>query len=256
MNKICYLCGKPGADTKDHVPPKCFLLKGNFGEVQRITLFAHKTCNNEYSADEEYLRDIIGPASVELDIPKSDEIYSKTQRAWKRQPGFKRYQELTKTAKIINKVTSTGIYTGRALAIQPDRSRINRIGKKIARGMIYSDSGVILSDDDVNCVNIPIFYVTEEKEKELKNKNQYWIALTSEKCKHDMFHENVAVRRIYQALPTQPEIEVCCFMGIVLWAEFFVVITIFPISKICNKGLEMVIDNSEGEWIHNPIPKK
>lgn len=60
--KICFICGEPGADTIEHVISRCLLPKGTPG-TQRFTLPAHRKCNESFSLDEEYLRDLIGPTT-------------------------------------------------------------------------------------------------------------------------------------------------------------------------------------------------
>lgn len=52
--KNCYLCGKE-ATTFDHIPPKGLFPK-NF-QYKGIKVPSCKTCNNESSKDDEYLRD-------------------------------------------------------------------------------------------------------------------------------------------------------------------------------------------------------
>jgi len=59
--KLCYLCGKPGADTKDHIPPRGIFPKELKGQL--ITVAAHKSCNEMYSADDELFRNVTIMAS-------------------------------------------------------------------------------------------------------------------------------------------------------------------------------------------------
>src|SRR5437016_1658673 len=54
---ICYLCGEPRSDSRDHLPPKCLIPKNLKG--RRITLNAHSACNGRFAADEEYLRNYV-----------------------------------------------------------------------------------------------------------------------------------------------------------------------------------------------------
>ena len=57
QNKRCYICGKLGADTKDHVPPKCIFLNRKKGiGLNLITVPAHSDCNNALKMEDEYFR--------------------------------------------------------------------------------------------------------------------------------------------------------------------------------------------------------
>lgn len=58
--KQCYLCGKPGADTAEHVVPRC-LYPGS-KPVDMITLPAHRNCNEATSKDEEAFRNFLASA--------------------------------------------------------------------------------------------------------------------------------------------------------------------------------------------------
>lgn len=55
--KLCYLCGEPGADTKDHVPPRGMFPKQPKGNL--ITVPAHGACNQAFSEDDERFRNYI-----------------------------------------------------------------------------------------------------------------------------------------------------------------------------------------------------
>lgn len=246
-NKICYLCGEPGADSKDHVPPRGLLPAGNYGNTQRITLPAHGACNRDSSSDEEYLRDLIVPEAVELNLPASDELYLKTRRSWERPEGQARYRRFIRTARPVYKVSPSGLYTGRAIGIKPELERVNAVGIKIARGIIYHDTGVRVYPESISIAPIKASEVPQEKFA--RRDEPYWIALSSDACLHDMFGEVVAIRRFYEGLPTQPEVQIACHMAIMLWNLFFVVMTVFPLSEIKNRDFKFGIDTSSGAWV-------
>jgi hypothetical protein len=64
MKKLCYDCGMPiekSELTKEHIPAQCFFV--GYGEefkVNRITIPAHKVCNQYYSKIDQELRNAIG----------------------------------------------------------------------------------------------------------------------------------------------------------------------------------------------------
>jgi hypothetical protein len=49
-SKVCYLCGKPGAGTRDHLPPKTFLEHGNYKRSSRITYQPTKSATKSFLA--------------------------------------------------------------------------------------------------------------------------------------------------------------------------------------------------------------
>ena len=55
------MCGKPGANTKDHIPPRGIFPKYPVGQL--ITVPAHTICNNQFSEDDALLRDFVIAAS-------------------------------------------------------------------------------------------------------------------------------------------------------------------------------------------------
>lgn len=60
-NKLCYLCGGNGADTRDHIPPRGIFPKKPSGQL--ITVPAHKKCNEQFQNDDEIFRNLIIAAS-------------------------------------------------------------------------------------------------------------------------------------------------------------------------------------------------
>ena len=84
---ICYLCGKAGADSKDHVPPQS-LLPPETDSQQRITVTAHRACNSAPAADEEYVRDLLMPEAMQFGYQDAEKPYRKTWQAWSKPAGW------------------------------------------------------------------------------------------------------------------------------------------------------------------------
>ena len=64
--------------------------------------------------------------------------------------------------------------------------------------------------------------------------------MSNDTCLHNMFGEVVAIRRFYEGLPTQPEIQIACHMAIMLWNLLYVVIAV----SLCRR-LKTEISSSE-----------
>ena len=164
MNEtLCYLCGESGADSRDHVPPKAFLDHGHYNKASRITLPAHSACNRMSSADEEYVRDLVGPASQVLGLPGVQRVLDKIERAWQRPEGLRRKRKLLKSSVPVSLQSAGGIYLRRAIGIKFDRDKVNLVGNKIARGIIYHDTHAVISGETVGCVGIPLNNALEER---------------------------------------------------------------------------------------------
>ena len=85
--RLCYLCGKPGADTKDHIPPKGVFPKYPSGQL--ITVPAHGKCNNQFSKDDEWIRNFI--IAVSWKSSKAKEAWKQQVRpSWEKNPGAKK----------------------------------------------------------------------------------------------------------------------------------------------------------------------
>lgn len=242
---ICYLCDKKGADTKDHVPPKCFLNDGNFNNQNRITLPAHKSCNQEYSEIEEYVRDLIGPTTSFL--KKGEKIYNKTLKSWNRKPGQIRKNEILKKSKPVLIKNSSGIITGKGIAVEKDRKKMIAFGKKIAKGLIYFDTDYVISNKDILCADIPIEYLEKEKDKELKKGNPFWVTMTNESNKHYQFDEFVFARINYQGIPLENSgnnIEILCSIGFGLYTTFYVIQATFNYRKVKKRDFSFFMNNA------------
>jgi hypothetical protein len=134
---LCYLCGKMGADSKDHVPPKGMFDIEN--DTQRLTLPAHRECNSSFANDEEYFRDVIIQQAVALNNPYSEIVKHKIWRSWSKN-GWNRYKTLIKTSKTIIIKSKSGLVVKKGLRIEPDEKILKRVAIKIARGIIYNDT--------------------------------------------------------------------------------------------------------------------
>jgi hypothetical protein len=107
---LCYLCGLPGADTREHVIPYCFFTNPRPADL--LTLPAHEKCNLKYSISDEYSRNIL--AWLGMDSSKTAQALwdGQISRAFKRSAQLRR-RPSTRT------LTGLRIYT--ASTIEGDR---------------------------------------------------------------------------------------------------------------------------------------
>src|SRR5260370_29628330 len=78
---ICYLCGKEGIVTDDHVPPHCLAPLAD--DTIFYKLPAHETCNNALSVHESRFRDFVVAASND-GIGEADDAFKNMQRNFRR----------------------------------------------------------------------------------------------------------------------------------------------------------------------------
>jgi hypothetical protein len=243
----CYLCGLPGADTKDHVPPKCLLPKNQTDMPQRITLPAHAHCNSGASSDEEYVRDLLAPEALEFGMPNSEDLFRATRRAWARPQGDRRRRSILRDARVIRKVTPSGLYIGKVLGVQPNVKRIKRVVEKIARGIIYYDTQAIVPAMELAQACIRFSEVPAERAR--SRHEPYWVALSSEHCIHQNWGNTVAVRRLYEGFPSHDGVMIVCHMGVMLWSRYFVITAILPLASIDRKDFKFAINTHSGLWV-------
>jgi len=191
LEETCYLCGKKIGKknrTLDHIPPKQFfpsalIRKGN---IQLITLPAHKKCNEYYQKDEEYFRLSIGASAC--GNPILDGIWEDIKRMVGRPKTqslrLKVFSEFIKEVR-----TQSGIILPGIVAKTYDAKRIFRVVWKIIRGFYVIEFSNILPEQTEHFVSyvqkdtppvfsgtklMDLFYVTLLQEERGNYKEVFW----------------------------------------------------------------------------------
>ncbi|PYS47964.1 MAG: hypothetical protein DMF68_14560 [Acidobacteria bacterium] len=245
-NTICYLCGEPGADSRDHVPPKGLLPEFQYGKYQRITVPAHRKCNSATSDDEEYVRDLLIMEAEALHLPKHELITPKVWRSWSREAGFKRYSSIIRTAVPVNLITESGIYVGKALGVRPNIERIKSVGRKMVKGMICYDTGAIIGSCEIPIGLVPSRDLPELRSKDAKD--PFWIGLSSDCCLHDICADTVAIRRVYEGIPMEGGHGIVVRFAILLWTLTLLSGVVFPMDAIRRKNFRFAINLTIDAW--------
>jgi hypothetical protein len=155
---ICYMCGKPEADSADHIPPKSLFPKDKRKDL--ITIPAHVDCHHTFSKDDEYFRNSLNFLAFWTS--------KDARRLWKDKvlPSLKRPQAKGLAQSVIGNIIDikpvaltdlSGLDVVSSKAIEFDRERINRVVSRIARGLYFKCSGIILQPNSpIECdLNIP-----------------------------------------------------------------------------------------------------
>jgi len=145
-NKLCFICGKNGSDTLDHIPPKGLFLDKYSKNL--LTLPAHYKCNNSFSKDDEYFRDNVVLASCSSSKHANELFDTKIIRAFHREQA-KGYRQ-----SFIDEMSSVEIKTPSDLYIKTipikivEEIRIDSVIERICRGIYYHTHKNILP---INC---------------------------------------------------------------------------------------------------------
>ena len=159
VRKKCYLCGSRLASTRDHLFPSSLFNKPLPTNLPP-RLPACTECNNALSSDEELFR-----------------VFVASGMAYETEPGFHIWGERIRPdlkgrrprlKPIIRShirksrvISESGALLGHTLVLEMDRETINRVLRKIAKGLYYLDTGSVLPEN----VQILIDYANGKPER-------------------------------------------------------------------------------------------
>ncbi len=119
----CVYCNSL-AETRDHVPPKCFLEEPYPDNL--LTVPCCRKCNNSYSLDEQYVMAVMAQVGPERTFGSKLDPGGAIDRALNRRPALD--QRL---------VDQLGVAEDGRVYLEPENSRIDRVMKKITAGLYY-----------------------------------------------------------------------------------------------------------------------
>lgn len=158
-HKICYLCGLLGADTTEHVLPRCLYPNQKKLPDNVLTLPAHLECNRQTAKDEEAFRDFISPSLASHEVGHS--LWDRTWRGIHR-PAAARYQA-TYYRSIISRFErdDCGKRVAVPLATTLQAERVHWVLAKIVKGLFTAMTGELIPNSQV-CWDFGLF--TTEKD--------------------------------------------------------------------------------------------
>lgn len=148
-SRLCIYCGRTGT-TRDHVPPRLLLHKPFPDNL--LSVPACLECNNSFSEDEEYFRTVLAHIATVASLAQHLDEGGDVDRAFARTPA--KEQEILKIL--------APDETGR-IRINPDLHRIERVIRKIARGLYFIRYGQRISDDDVKSVAAHPYNIEDQR---------------------------------------------------------------------------------------------
>ena len=134
--KICYLCERKGADSKDHVPPRGTLPPEYTGEGEDLmTVPAHQDCNGRLSLDD-YFQIQIALASALHPGETRDALLKRTTKGLER-PQAEALVQLINSEFIDEEVVVDGLYRPELISKTANWERMLAIVERTARGIHY-----------------------------------------------------------------------------------------------------------------------
>lgn len=140
--KLCYLCGRPGADTREHIPPRGIFPKKPSGKLIKVP--AHYECNHKFHNDDELFRNLIIMSSWRT-LEGQKAWKGQVVPSWQKNPGAKRELQKRFTAAWIKDNTSQALV--RAPAVKMEIPLVERQIERWTKGLFYHKFGEPMPPD-------------------------------------------------------------------------------------------------------------
>jgi hypothetical protein len=148
----CVFCGAP-ATTRDHVPPEC--LYPSPPPPNLITVPACEGCNHSFHLDDEWLRLALTVRESVKDNPDRNAVLPSVEASLNNPGGGGLRGAFQRDLTLLPRVSPSGLYMGLHPAYVADGARLDRMAKRIVKGLFYRVKGHRLPDDyGVNALNL------------------------------------------------------------------------------------------------------
>jgi hypothetical protein len=116
---ICFICTRPGADTRDHVIARAFLPEPPPANL--LTLPAHRICQNPLSSSEDYVRNILAALADDGSLFSARKLPQRAvNKAYRRNTQLR--SEIARGLHFVQFETPAGISVGDSAALRFDRA--------------------------------------------------------------------------------------------------------------------------------------
>jgi hypothetical protein len=139
MKPSCVYCLNENAETRDHIPPKCFFPKNVSTNINRITVPCCEPCRKQQK-DDEFVRNVLTSVEAVEDHPAiaSDISERRNRSFWNAPPKGLKLLEIIKKVEV---VTPGGIYLGDRYAFTLRDSRMDKFMERAARAVMFDAYG-------------------------------------------------------------------------------------------------------------------
>jgi len=179
--KTCIYCGSSKKITKDHIPPKCLFPEPVPKNL--ITIPSCEKCNQKFSKDDEYFRDVILMREDIFDLEGLEKLRNKVIRSLRRVESSKYKKSLISGSERVNVFTKSGLFTGKKTTYNVDLNRLRNVINRITRGIYYKKEGEVLDENyDVKT------YTSEDIAEWNLDSQKEWIVLIDNLFKKRFHH--------------------------------------------------------------------
>jgi hypothetical protein len=139
---VCVYCRERGADTADHIPPRCLFSKPRPSDL--ITVPSCKRCNKSFERDDTYFRDCLVLDQRTGGHPDAQAIQKSVFRGLgrTRAQGYARFF-LSKIESVAVRSPSA-LHLGRRPGFDVDLTRLSRVAARIIQGLYFHNQGAPL----------------------------------------------------------------------------------------------------------------
>ncbi len=141
----CVYCGKNGELTRDHIPPENLFPKPRPNDL--MTVPSCLDCNGPASKDDEFFRQCLLLREDTLLLPEPSKLLLNLMRSLERPnyPGL--LKDLRSRVYRGAKYSPKGFYMGEVIKQDIDTGRLDRVPKRIVKGLVYRKLGKRLPDE-------------------------------------------------------------------------------------------------------------
>lgn len=224
--KICVYCGNDNDLTKDHIPPRCLFPDPKPADL--ITVPACNLCNEKFSKDDTYFRDML---ILRQDLDKNphiNKLIDTVIRSFKRSESDAYFRYVYSKIDKHDARTRSGIYVGEQPTIEIELNRINNVINRIVKGLHFYEKGIRLSPDyDVSTFSKE--YIDNLNFDQSKTFLKHFISPTFEIKPKPIGH---GIFKYKCANSNNPN---CCIWILVFYDKVFFVSVTLPKDKILRK---------------------
>lgn len=148
---ICVYCGGTARLGRDHVPPRA-LFGGRF-PPNLITVPSCDRCNNGASKDDELFRLAYSTRRDAPSVAERDLAFAATLRSFNKPEASSFARRIRSQTRVVERTSPAGLYLGRGFVYEAQGAPLDRVIRRITKGLFFHEKGRRLPDD---CVVKPI----------------------------------------------------------------------------------------------------